>query len=136
VKCDAKETCWIVQLKATVDGSLLANEFLDFKQLDLKADKTPEILYGELLIELGEFTRARRFFQGLVKYQRTADIYYYLGRICTMLGEYDRSAMFFGLALSKLQNDPHPNSINMARVLRGIGLLYGYRGDFVRAEET
>ncbi|CAF4157082.1 unnamed protein product [Adineta steineri] len=115
VKCDSKEIYWIVQLRATVDGSSVASEFIDFNQLDLKKDKSIEVLYGQLLIEIGEFIKARYFFENLVKYQQIADAYYYMGRICSVLGEYDLSEKFFKFAFDELQTNLHSRSIDMMR---------------------
>ncbi|CAF1320433.1 unnamed protein product [Adineta steineri] len=136
VKCDSKETYWIVQLKATVDGSSVANEFIDFNQLDLKKDKSIEVFYGQLLIETGEFIKARYFFENLVKYQRTADAYYYMGRICSVLGEYDLSEKFFKFAFDELQTNSHSRSIDMMRVINGLGFICSLQGNFDQAYET
>ncbi|UJR19936.1 hypothetical protein I4U23_023068 [Adineta vaga] len=75
---DAENCYWICHMKASDKGGVIAKEYLDFKQAELNKSVDIEIVFSDLLHDMGEWLKSIAYFQRLVL-RRTHDPQLHLG---------------------------------------------------------
>jgi hypothetical protein len=65
VRDEEKEDRWIIRLQASDDGAILADKYVADSNRELK-QSSAEILFGKLLIDMGDPDEAIKYFQKLL----------------------------------------------------------------------
>jgi tetratricopeptide (TPR) repeat protein len=56
---------WICRMKASDEGRVIAQGYLDFKQTELNKSSDIQIVFGDLLHDMGEWLKSRTYFEQL-----------------------------------------------------------------------
>lgn len=128
-KYSNRDSTWIVTMRATDRGDDIVNTYSELMKKEL--DSTPHIiLLGQLLMEMGNYTMAYRYFCKLTQRldaedKIMGDVYYNLARACGFLHMNTRTDIAYGCfqkayQLQKKQSNSH---VALIRILNGIGWL-------------
>ncbi|CAF2251126.1 unnamed protein product [Rotaria magnacalcarata] len=64
-QCKGENRYWICRMKASDEGQVIAQEYLDFKQAELNKSSDIEIILGDLLHDMGEWLKSHIYFEQL-----------------------------------------------------------------------
>ncbi|CAF1173301.1 unnamed protein product [Didymodactylos carnosus] len=128
----------IFKMKATDKGSELAREYIDYqKKRVYQADLS--LIIGCLLIDMGQNDKSKRYFERLLvkkpNDEKVACICSSLARAYRLDGHYDKSIEYYERAYKLHINIRPQRFLSAARVLNGIGLVYGQQCNYTMALE-
>lgn len=97
---------WICRMKASDEGRVIAQGYLDFKQTELNQSSDIEIVFGDLLHDMGEWHKSRTYFEHLAV-RRINDPHVYLGiaRTYDALNESDQALFYLKQAYDLAMGD-------------------------------
>ncbi|CAF0849593.1 unnamed protein product [Didymodactylos carnosus] len=126
----------------------VAREYTESKKKEMKRS-SPTLVFGDLLIDIGEYSKALTYFTRLLDDPKDGDlvsIYCAIGRASSRRGEYKESlnncdrardydqALKYQLrALEMKQISLSPSHDNIARSLTNIDVVYHAKGDYGQA---
>ncbi|CAF1246083.1 unnamed protein product [Adineta ricciae] len=134
---DGSNRLWRVELTLTVDNDPQFNALTERIRQETTGSSGWSRL-GQLLIKLGEFDQAERVYETLLD-RNTSDecemarLYYQLGRVKDMQGEYRTALTFYDKSLEIRERVLSSNDPDLACSYSSIGIVYYHMGDYSEA---
>ena len=136
---DPKDNLWHITAHATDQGADLAAEYIEYqkKKLD-EADVT--LMFGNLLLEMGEYKKAENYFDTLLTTSKPNDeaiacIYFNVGRTNRLNGDFNRALEYYNRALHLHVTARPKRSASAGKTLNGLGVVYSELGRQIKAED-
>ncbi|CAF3483877.1 unnamed protein product [Rotaria sp. Silwood1] len=136
VKEDIDQKLWIVQLRTTDKGTILAHEYIELN----KKEGNCTLLFGKLLTTMGKYDQALKYFQNLLKNlpevgAEVADVYNQMGKVYRLNGKFEEAMQNYQRAYD-LTLTSHPFRIKeAAKALNNIAIIFRKRCQYDRALE-
>ncbi|CAF2910007.1 unnamed protein product [Rotaria sp. Silwood2] len=139
---EKKKDRYIIQLRATDRGWHLAEKYISYNNLEL-TQQMPEILFGRLLIEMGNADKAISYFQGLLiqaNNQEQDRINVLSSTTCAIVmnnighawknkGDFDQALQWFDLAVD-IQNQESQPIYTMLASMTNRGVIFMLQGKY------
>ena len=125
---DKNTKTWICCMTASNKGTEIAKEYIKMKQTSLSnGDVT--ILLGDLLFDMGEFTKSKIYFDNLNnRIGQNVNVLFGLGRACFDLHtEYEQALEHFNMVLNICENQDPINREMTAKVYDYIGRVHRHQ---------
>jgi tetratricopeptide (TPR) repeat protein len=124
--------------QATDQGAVLANEYMEYQKKKM-ADANIVLMFGHLLLEMGEYSKAEKYFDTILASnpndEEIACIYFNFGRAYRMKGDFDRATDYYRRAYD-LHDKARPTRFaSAAKALNGLGVTLSEQGDQEKAIE-
>lgn len=113
----------------------------NYKSKEYNIGETNLLSLGNLLRSMGKITHAEKYYRRLFSELSETDpllgeLYYNLGLVAKLKGEYERSLEYYEKALQCVMKYNSTNHIVLANTYNGIGEIYWKNGDRNRALES
>ena len=120
-----------VKMKAVDHGSALAKEYVEQHRRYMN-NGSVVIMFGYLLIETGEYEKAKQYFERLLSdsNEDSSFIYYYLGTIENYQGDYEKALNYYQISSKKLTDSVPSREGALAFVLNDTGTIFKLRGQY------
>ncbi|CAF1432614.1 unnamed protein product [Didymodactylos carnosus] len=134
-----KPSKWTIIMTASNDGDKVLNDYILFK-LEEMEDFDINIVFGELLYDMGEYKKEEKYFENLLLTKDTPQRRYSLGTVYVLKGEYARALYYLQSAHNQYHeilssmvsasgnlfniDEVHNMSSEMARTLVSIANIY------------
>ncbi|CAF2035132.1 unnamed protein product [Rotaria magnacalcarata] len=130
VEFDEIRKLWIMQLAGVDELSGAVNEYI--QSIGKETEESNSILlFSRVMCDMGEYEKSEKYLKRLLSdlpsnHDDTSKIYFNLGRVCYLRGEYKQSLEYYeeALAIQKREIHPHKSSLDIARTLHNIGNIY------------
>ncbi|CAF1509835.1 unnamed protein product [Adineta ricciae] len=127
---DKGRNLWIIQLSGVEKSAWTVSEYI--KSIGRESEETnPTLLFGRLMCDMGEYAKSERYLKRILStlpknHKDIANIYFYLGRVCYLRGQYKQALEYYdqALVLQKRDTEPEKQSLDIARTLHNIGNIY------------
>ncbi|CAF2944479.1 unnamed protein product [Rotaria sp. Silwood2] len=125
---NAKENLWLVKVNATDEGFEVTSEYIKY-QTSKMAESNIILVLGHLLIEMGDYDRAEKYFNTILHSSIPNDeeiscIYYHMGRIYRLKGDYERALEFLKQAY-ETHSEARPSRLtSAAKAMNAIGIVH------------
>ncbi|CAF2864111.1 unnamed protein product [Rotaria sp. Silwood2] len=122
-----------------VHATDLVSEYVEYEKKKMR-ESNIMLLFGDLLIEMGEYAKAERYFDRILRSSNPNDeeiacIFFNFGRIYRLQGKLHRAINCYNRAY-KLNMHARPERLASAgKCLNDLGIVYSEMGRQVRAEE-
>ena len=125
-------------VEATDQGAALADEYMEYQKKKM-ADANIVLVFGHLLIEMGEYGKAEKYFDSVLMSnpndEEIACIYFNLGRNYRLKGHFDRAVDYYRRAYDLHDKAKPKRFASAAKALNGLGVTLGEQGDQEKAIE-
>ncbi|CAF2356390.1 unnamed protein product [Rotaria sp. Silwood2] len=135
----ADEDLWHIQVHATDQGAELAAEYMEYQKKKM-VESNIVLMLGNLLLEMGEYTKAERYFDTILHSEKPNDeeiacIFFNFGRTHRLKGDFNRAIKCYNRAYN-LHVDARPKRLASAgKTLNGLGVVYSEQGRQIKARE-
>ncbi|CAF2092684.1 unnamed protein product [Rotaria magnacalcarata] len=130
ISCEycTKEKVWLVNVVATDEGVDVASEYIEYQAARM-TDSNIILTFGNLIIEIGDYDKAERYFEAILHSSIPSDeeiacIYYNIGRVYRLKGEYTRALEFLKQAYATHANARPSRLASAAKAMNAIGIVY------------
>ncbi|CAF2660116.1 unnamed protein product [Rotaria sp. Silwood2] len=136
VKEDRDQKLWIVQLRTTDKGTILAHDYIELN----KKEGDCTLLFGKLLTMMGKYDQALKYFQNLLKNlpevgTEVVNVYNKIGKVYRLKGKFEE-AMYNYQRAYDLTLASHPFGIKeAAKTINNIAIVYRKWCQYDRALE-
>ena len=132
------EDLWHVRVHATDKGAMLAAEYMEYQKKKM-AEANIELMFGNLLLEMGEYEKAEKYFDTILSTSNPNDeeiacIFFNIGRSHRLKGNFERAIKCYTRAFQLHINSRPQRTASAAKTLNGIGVVYTDLGDRAKAE--
>ena len=123
-----KDNMWIVNASGTDEGVDVASEYIEYQKAKM-TESNIILTFGNLIIEIGDYDKAEKYFHAILQSsipndEEIACIYYNIGRVYRLKGEYDRALDYLNRAyLSHSQARP-PRLASAAKAVNATGIVH------------
>lgn len=135
---DADADLWRVTVQATDQGADLAAEFMDYQKKKM-AESNVALMLGNLLLEMGEYGKAERYFDAVLNSnpndEEVACIWFNFGRAHRLKGDFNRAIGCYNRALDLHLNCRPKREASAGKTLNGLGVVFSEQGRLLQAEE-
>jgi tetratricopeptide (TPR) repeat protein len=137
---NTEEGLWLINASATDKGADIASEYIQYQKGKV-AESNIVLMFGHLLIETGEYVKAEKYFDAILRSSNPNDeeiacIYHNIGRAYRLKAEYERALVCLNRSYETHLEARPPRLISAARTINTIGIVYMEQGYFDRAEES
>ncbi|CAF3639387.1 unnamed protein product [Adineta steineri] len=127
---DKTRNLWVIQLSGVEKSSYIVNEYI--KSVAKESEETNStLLFGRLMCDMGEYTKSESYLKRILSnlpdtHNDIPNIYFHLGRVCYLRGDYKPALQYYehALVLQKNEIKPKEESMDIARTLHNIGNIY------------
>jgi tetratricopeptide (TPR) repeat protein len=136
---NATEDLWHIQVHATDQGADLAAEYMEYQKKKM-TESNIVLMFGNLLLEMGEYAKAERYFDTILSSQNPNDeeiacIFFNFGRTHRLKGDFNRAINCYNRAYN-LHMDARPKrAASAGKTLNGLGVVFSEQGRILKAEE-
>ncbi|CAF1257851.1 unnamed protein product [Rotaria sordida] len=136
---NAEDDLWHIQMHATDQGADSAAEYVEYQKKKM-AESNIGLMFGNLLLENGEYAKAERYFDTILNCSNPNDeeiacIFFNFGRTHRLKGDFNRAIKCYNRAYN-LHMSARPKRLASAgKTLNGLGVVYSEQGRQLRAEE-
>ncbi|CAF0896127.1 unnamed protein product [Adineta steineri] len=136
---DETENLYRVTVQATDKGADLAFEYIEYQKKKM-VDANIVLLFGHLLLEMGNYAKAEKYFDTILSSSNPNDeevacIYFNFGRTHRLNGEFTRAVDFYTRAYN-LHMDTKPRRLaSAAKTLNSLGIAHSEQGDQLQAKQ-
>ncbi|CAF1216691.1 unnamed protein product [Rotaria sp. Silwood1] len=130
---------WHIKLHATDQGADLGAEYIEYqKQKMIKSN--PTLIFGDLLLEMGEYAKAERHFDTVLNSSNLNDkdiacIFFNFGRIHRLKGDFNRAINCYKRSYDLCMNARLKRFSYAGKAVNGLGIVYSELGQQMKAEE-
>ena len=133
------EDLWRVQVHATDQGADLAAEYMEYQKKKM-TESNIVLMFGNLLLEMGEYTKAERYFDTILSSSNPNDeeiacIFFNFGRTHRLKGDFTRAINCYNRAYNLHMTARPKRAASAAKTLNGLGVVYSEQGRQLKAEE-
>ena len=133
------EELWHIQFHATDQDGDLASEYIEYQKQKIRESNT-SLMFGELLIEMGDYVTAEKYFDTILETEDPSDeeiacIYYYFGRVYRLQDNLNRANNCYQHAYKLHMNGKSKRPASAGKALNGIGTVYIQLDRLVDGEE-
>ena len=137
VTLDEKTNIWHLKATATNAGSSAVSSYMKLINHEL-GETSEKVIFGTLLIEMGNYLTARRYFEHLIKYSDTSNpdlpaFYYNLGLTNAFQNELDLAEQNFLKVLDDDRRFHSTKTHNIVRTLNALGWIHQESGELSKA---
>jgi tetratricopeptide (TPR) repeat protein len=98
------------------------------------------LMFGNLLLEMGEYAKAERYFDTILSSSNPNDeeiacIFFNFGRTHRLKGDFNRAINCYNRAYNLHMNARPKRSASAGKTLNGLGVVYSEQGKQLKAEE-
>jgi tetratricopeptide (TPR) repeat protein len=112
-----------VKTQATDHGAFLAIEFIEYQKKKM-ADANVVLMFGHLLVEIGEYNKAEKYFDNVLASspndEECACIYFNLGRAYRLRGDFNEAIRYYLLAYDLHDQAKLKRIVSAAKALNGL----------------
>lgn len=136
---DPADDLWHIRAHATDQGAQLAAEYMEYQKKKMM-ESNIVLMFGNLLLEMGEYAKAERYFDTILNSANPNDeeiacIFFNFGRTHRLRGDFNRAISSYNRAYN-LHMDARPKRCASAgKTLNGLGVVYSEQGRLLKAEE-
>ncbi|CAF1358255.1 unnamed protein product [Adineta ricciae] len=135
-----EEDLWFVTASASDQGAAAAEEYIEYQKAKM-AESNMVLMFGHLLVEMGEYIKAEKYFYAILYSSNPNDeeiacIYHNIGRAHRRKGEFDRALQCFNRSYQTHLTARPPRLMSAAKTINAIGILYIEQGDIHKAKES
>ncbi|CAF3876492.1 unnamed protein product [Adineta steineri] len=135
-----KDNLWIVNVSATDEGVDIASEYVEYQKAKM-TDSNIMLMLGHLIIETGNYYKAEKYFDAILHSSIPNDeeiscIYYNMGRIYRLKGEYDRALEYLDQAYTTHSKARPARLISAAKAMNAMGIVYKEQNNITQAIES
>ncbi|CAF1357834.1 unnamed protein product [Didymodactylos carnosus] len=127
---------WLLLLTATDKGAELAMGYIEFQKKRM-AESNIVLMFGHLLADMGEYGKSQEYFERVLQKnpndEEVACIYYNIGRIHRLKGEYEHALLYYERAYQRHITAKPPRLVSAAKTLNGIGVVYSEKKEHEQA---
>ncbi|CAF1252644.1 unnamed protein product [Rotaria sp. Silwood1] len=125
---NTKENLWLMNVHATDKVFEVTSEYLEY-QTSKMAESNIVLTLGHLIIEMGDYDRAEKYFTTILNSSIPNDeeiscIYYHMGRIYRLKGEYERALEFLQQAFDTHSKARPSRWASAAKAMNAMGIVY------------
>ncbi|CAF1168954.1 unnamed protein product [Didymodactylos carnosus] len=124
---DTDNKIWLIYATATDKGAEVANDYINFQKKKI-AESNIVLMFGHLLADMGEYAKSQQYFENVLRGrpndEEVACIYYNIGRVHRLKGEYERSLDYYFRAYQMHSEARPARMLSAAKSLNGIGVVY------------
>ncbi|CAF3872912.1 unnamed protein product [Rotaria sp. Silwood1] len=136
---NAVEDLWYIKVHATDQSDDLIAEYIEY-QKEKMTESNIILFFGNLLIEMGEYDKAQRYFDTILSSSNPNDeeiacIFYNFGRIHRFLGNFYRTINSYTRAYQLHMNARSKHIASAGKTLNELGLVYFAQRNEIKAEE-
>ncbi len=137
---NAEEDLWHVQVHATDQGADLAAEYMEYQKKKMM-ESNIVLMFGNLLLEMGEYAKAERYFDTILNSSNPNDeeiacIFFNFGRTHRLKGDFNRAINCYNRAYNLHMNAKPKRLASAGKTLNGLGVVYSEQGRLLKAEES
>ena len=130
---------WYIRAHATDQGAALASEYMEYQKKRM-VEANVALMFGNLLLEMGEYSKAERYFDHILKSSNPNDeeiacIYFNFGRSNRLKGDFARAIRSYEHAYNLHINARPKRLASAGKTLNGLGVVYSEQGKQLKAEE-
>ncbi len=127
-------------MSATDKGADAAAEYIEFQKAKM-AESNIVLMFGNLLVEMGEYIKAEKYFNAILHSSNPNDeeiacIYHNIGRAHCRKGEFERALGCLNRSYETHLTARPPRLMSAAKTINAIGIVYCEQGDANRAKES
>ena len=117
----------------------MASEYIEYQKKKM-VDANVVLLFGHLLLEMGNYAKAQKYFDTILSSSNPNDeevacIYFNFGRTHRLNGEFSQAVDFYKRAYN-LHMDTKPRRLaSAAKTLNGLGIVHSEQGDRLQAKQ-
>ncbi|CAF3466568.1 unnamed protein product [Rotaria sp. Silwood1] len=139
VKEDVELHLWSIKLRASDNGSKFAKEYIELNRKG-EEEFSIELIFGKLLIDMGQYDQSLKYFQSLLLSDHTAknDIAKtnnLIGSTYYNKGDFEKALEYYELVYNLMMNNKPMRIKDSAKPLTNIGIVYHLQGQYDRALE-
>ena len=112
-------------MQATDQGAALADEYMEYQKKKM-ADANIVLMFGHLLVEMGEYDKAEKYFDTILASnpndEEIACIYFNFGRAYRLKSDYARAADYYKRAFDLHDKAKPKRRASAAKALNGLGV--------------
>ncbi|CAF1433916.1 unnamed protein product [Adineta steineri] len=130
---------WRVQVHATDRGADLAAEYMEYQKKKM-TEANIVLMFGNLLLEMGEYSKAERYFDTILSSSNPNDeeiacIFFNFGRTHRLKGDFSRAINSYNRAYNLHMNSRPKRAASAGKTLNGLGVVYSEMGRQLKAED-
>ncbi|CAF1466729.1 unnamed protein product [Rotaria sordida] len=127
-KYNDKENLWLVNINGTDEGFEVTSEYIQYEESKM-TDSNIILTLGHLIIEIGDYDKAEKYFDKILHSPIPNDeeiscIYYHMGRIYRLKGDYQRALEFLKQAYITHSQARPSRLASAAKAMNAIGIVY------------
>ncbi|CAF3731716.1 unnamed protein product [Rotaria sp. Silwood1] len=139
VKEDVELHLWSIKLRASDKESKVAKEYIELNRKG-EEEFSIELIFGKLLIDMGQYDQSLKYFQSLLLSDHTAknDIAKtnnLIGSTYYNKGDFEKALEYYELVYNLMMNNKPMRIKDSAKPLTNIGIVYHLQGQYDRALE-
>ncbi|CAF3824765.1 unnamed protein product [Rotaria sordida] len=136
---NVEEDLWHVQVHATDQNADLAAEYVEY-QAKKMAESNIILMFGDLLLEMGEYAKAESYFDTILNSSNPNDeeiacIFFNFGRTHQLKGDFNRAINCYNRAYNLHMSAQPKRLASAGKTLNGLGIVYNEQGRQIKAEE-
>jgi tetratricopeptide (TPR) repeat protein len=117
----------LVNVSATDQGVDVASEYIEYQKAKM-TESNIMLMLGHLIIDMGNYDKAEKYFNTLLHSSHPNDeeiacIFYYIGRICRLKGEYERALDALTRAYERHSEARPARLVSAAKAMNAIGIV-------------
>lgn len=130
---------WLIRAHATDQGAQLAAEYMEYQKKKMM-ESNIVLMFGNLLLEMGEYGKAERYFDTILNSANPNDeeiacIFFNFGRTHRLKGDFNRAIGCYNRAYNLHMNARPKRCASAGKTLNGLGVVYSEQGRLLKAEE-
>jgi tetratricopeptide (TPR) repeat protein len=130
---------WHIQVHATDQGADLAAEYMEYQKKKM-TESNIVLMFGNLLLEMGEYTKAERYFDTILTSSNPNDeeiacIFFNFGRTHRLKGDFGRAINCYTRAYNLHMNARPKRTASAGKTLNGLGVVFSEQGRILKAEQ-
>ena len=131
---------WFVNVRATDQGAEVAGEYIAY-QKEKVLESNISLMFGHLLIEAGEYSKAEKYFNAILNSddpndEEIACIFHNIGRNYRLKGQYERADDYLKRAYDIHIGARPARLLSAARTINTIGIVQMEQAHFDQAKES
>ncbi|CAF1307504.1 unnamed protein product [Rotaria sp. Silwood1] len=139
VKEDVELHLWSIKLRASDKESKVAKEYIELNRKG-EEEFSIELIFGKLLIDMGQYDQSLKYFQSLLLSDHTAKndiakINNLIGSTYYNKGDFEKALEYYELVYNLMMNNKPMRIKDSAKPLTNIGIVYHLQGQYDRALE-